>query len=428
MRSSLRACFSTRCPLPTLHAASLLPGAPSPLVSVQFTPGSAPELYPSSWLWANAPAHHDPGTNQRTLSALALSSPPPLESLSLCPTALTVHWGGGLRTTYPAPYLHSQRLSPASLAGDQLAARPAVLPSSKADVPAFAHASLLGSPASALGVLRALNACGIALVHGCPTGQAGAVTALASTLAPVMPTIYGESFEVSVQAQPINVAYTAAALELHQDLAYYESPPGLQLLLCQEFSAGVQGGESTFACGLAAAEALRAEHPGAFATLCSVPTTFQKVHYARASPVHMVTARPIISLARQWGGQGEVTAVFWAPPFEGPLRVPLADVQPYYAAYAAFAGLLADIERGARPGLLQFRLAPGEAVIFNQRRLLHGRRAFAASSAGSAVSRVLQGCYIHADEWVSRLRALGQDALQQGQVRHARTGNQQLLC
>ena len=148
MRSSLRACFSTRCSLPTLHTASLLPGPPSPLVSVQFSPDSTPELYPSSWLWANAPAHHDPGTNQRTLSALALSCPPALESLSLSPTALTLHWGGGLRTTYPAPYLHSQRLSSASLAEALQAARPAPLPSSKAEVPAFAHASLVGGGGS----------------------------------------------------------------------------------------------------------------------------------------------------------------------------------------------------------------------------------------------------------------------------------------
>ena len=31
---------------------------------------------------------------------------------------------------------------------------------------------------------------------------------------------------------PINVAYSDAALALHTDLAYYESPPGLQFLHC----------------------------------------------------------------------------------------------------------------------------------------------------------------------------------------------------
>jgi len=269
-------------------------------------------------------------------------------------------------------------------------------------------------------------------VRGCPTEDPRAVVRLAQRLAPVMHTIYGESFEVSVQAQPINVAYTSGGLALHQDLAYYESPPGLQLLLCREFSASAQGGESTFACALSAAEALRSEAPAAFATLRAVPTTFQKVHYARAAPAHIVTARPIIATSGQ-DGSGPVTAVFWAPPFEGPLRVPLRLVAPYYAAYAAFAGLLGEVESGARPGLLQFRLAPGEAVVFNQRRVLHGRRAF----HGQAMRRVLQGCYIHADEWVSRLRSLeggaGQGAaavaaLAAAAPAHplARTGNQQL--
>jgi alpha-ketoglutarate-dependent taurine dioxygenase len=421
-----------------LSSASLTPCASA--VAVRLGAAAPEELFPLAWLWANAPGHHDASTNQRTPGALALCSPPALQDLAVAPdgAALVLQWRSGARLAYPAAFLHRHRLSDAALRSDAEAAAPAPLPTSREAVPAFAYGDLLASSSGGgggggvLAALRALNSCGIALVRGCPTGDAQAVTALARALAPVMPTIYGESFEVSVQQQPINVAYTSGALALHQDLAYYESPPGLQLLLCREFSASAQGGESTFACALAAAEALRAEAPAAFATLRAVPTTFQKVHYARAAPAHIVTARPIIATSGQ-DGSGPVTAVFWAPPFEGPLRVPLRLVAPYYAAYRAFAALLGEVEGGARPGLLQFRLAPGEAVVFNQRRVLHGRRAF----HGLGMRRVLQGCYIHADEWVSRLRSLeggaGQGAaavaaLAAAAPAHplARTGNQQL--
>jgi gamma-butyrobetaine dioxygenase len=34
---------------------------------------------------------------------------------------------------------------------------------------------------------------------------------------------------------PINVAYSTLGLVMHQDLVYYESPPGLQLLHCMRF-------------------------------------------------------------------------------------------------------------------------------------------------------------------------------------------------
>jgi gamma-butyrobetaine dioxygenase len=94
----------------------------------------------------------------------------------------------------------------------------------------------------------------------------------------------------------VNIAYTSLALELHQDLVYYESPPGLQLLHCREFAENIVGGEHLLLDGFAVAERLRSEHPLAFATLVRIPAAFQKVHAARASPAHMTYSRPHISL------------------------------------------------------------------------------------------------------------------------------------
>ena len=255
-----------------------------------------------------------------------------------------------------------------------------------------------------------MNRAGIALVRGCPTADPSAVLDLCSRIAPPMRTIYGESWAVEVApgAAPINVAYTDVELALHQDLGYYESPPGLQLLLCRAFDEDVVGGTSTFLDGFAAAEELRAASPAAFATLSRVPATFQKVHYARANPVHIVTQRPVFTVAPvagAAGGEGGVlTGLTWAPQFEGPLRVPPEDVAPFYEAYGAFAALLARAEAGETQGLLEFRLQPGDCVVFNQRRMLHGRRAFRAPAGGGR--RSLQGCYVNADEWKSRLRVL----------------------
>jgi alpha-ketoglutarate-dependent taurine dioxygenase len=58
------------------------------------------------------------------------------------------------------------------------------------------------------------------------------VKALAELIAPVQNTIYGEVFDVKVEENPINIAYSNVPLEYHMDLMYYESPPGLQFLHC----------------------------------------------------------------------------------------------------------------------------------------------------------------------------------------------------
>jgi Taurine catabolism dioxygenase TauD, TfdA family len=53
---------------------------------------------------------------------------------------------------------------------------------------------------------------------------------------------------------PINVAYSNLGLDLHIDLAYYESPPGLQLLHCLQFDDDVVGGLSQLLDGYRVAE------------------------------------------------------------------------------------------------------------------------------------------------------------------------------
>ena len=78
------------------------------------------------------------------------------------------------------------------------------------------------------------------------------------------------------------------------DLAYYESPPGLQFLHCIQFDDGIRGGESRFVDVFQAAERLRATDPEAFKTLCRVPATFLKRHLTRAAPAFMEYQRPHI--------------------------------------------------------------------------------------------------------------------------------------
>lgn len=61
--------------------------------------------------------------------------------------------------------------------------------------------------------------------------------------------------------------------------------------------------------------------------------------------------------------------------FEGALLCSPEDVVPYYEAYRAFQGVL-EGSQFAKDHTVVKRLKPGECVVFNNRRMLHGRRVF----------------------------------------------------
>jgi gamma-butyrobetaine dioxygenase len=76
-----------------------------------------------------------------------------------------------------------------------------------------------------------------------------------------------------------------------------------------------------------------------------------------------------------------------------PLKGPL--LKKYYAAYRQLAGLFCDPARS-----VAHRLQPGELVLFDNTRILHGRK------EGEGGSCHLQGCYLDADGLYSSLAVL----------------------
>jgi gamma-butyrobetaine dioxygenase len=97
-----------------------------------------------------------------------------------------------------------------------------------------------------------------------------------------------------------------------------------------------------------------------------------------------------------------------------PVRLPAAQARAYYAAYRAFAELAAGPD-----AMVTARLAPGDCVIFDNTRILHGRTAFAdgGGSDGAGTRRHLQGCYADLDGLASAVAVLARD--QAGQADQA---------
>lgn len=360
------------------------------IVRVAFDCPNGPEVafYPSPFLWAYAPSNRDPMTTQRLITAVEASQPPAIDCLDVDAEGVRVvirYRGLDKSFVFSSSWLYKHRPTGSALAEAALLARPCAL----IGAPTSLGWASLQSDVSPL--LLNLEADGIALVTGCPVEDAS-VLRLASLVAPPMETLYGRSWVVREEPRAINIAYTSLPLELHQDLPYVESPPGLQFLLCKR--PADTGGASTFLDAFAAAEELHARDPLSFATLARIPTTWEKIHAARDHPVHMQFSRPIFTS----DARGELVEVRWAPPFEGALRgVCETDITAHARAYAAFARVLADLAptRG-----LEFVLRRGDAVVFNNRRLLHGRTGFEGGA------RELAGCYVSVDEWRSRLARL----------------------
>ncbi|XP_029208396.2 gamma-butyrobetaine dioxygenase-like [Acropora millepora] len=244
-------------------------------------------------------------------------------------------------------------------------------------------------------MLSQLSDSGMSLVKNVPVDNEENVLHVARRIGPVQETIYGALFDVLSTPDPINIAYSNVELGFHMDLMYYESPPGLQFLHCWKFDPQVEGGESTFLDSFHVAEELRTRHPEDFESLVRIPATFQKIHFGRDYPVKLVYKRPHIVL----NSEKEIVAVIWSPAFEGPLLVPEEDVEPYFKAYRTFTKMLND-----SPIQKSLKMAPGDLVCFNNRRILHGRKSFNLNGG----VRHLKGCYVNIDEFRNTFQVMSE--------------------
>nr|WP_298249654.1 TauD/TfdA family dioxygenase [uncultured Halomonas sp.] len=201
-------------------------------------------------------------------------------------------------------------------------------------------------------------------------------------------TNYGRYFEVRSEIAPTNLAFTGLGLPAHTDNPYRDPAPTLQLLYCLENSAA--GGDNRVVDGFLAAQLLHEEDPHGFELLASYCARFE---YRGLGDVCLQARRPIIELAPD----GEMIGFRFnnrsAAPFSD---IPYADMATYYAAYRRLGEILESPEMG-----VTFKLAPGEAFLVDNTRVLHARTGYSGEG-----SRWLQGCYADRDGLLSTLACL----------------------
>lgn len=338
------------------------------------------------WLRDNCPASFDSVTRERTFDIFQLEQPPRPQAAAIEGEALVISWQNEN---------HVSRLPMAMLqtfADGVRRSDPADLPRVPwyADhypaIQRFSQPELLADPRKVAEWIKTLLVEGIAIITGMPDSDEG-LTQTAGLIGQIRPTFFGEYFDVRTHIEPTNLAYTAKALELHTDTPAEELAPGVQFLHCRANS--VEGGNSLFLDGVAVAEDFRRRDPEGFRLLSEIEIPF----YCEHDTYDMRSRQRVIELDERGQVSGVTISQHMADIFD--LRQELLD--DYYPAFCRFGRMLQE-ERY----VMHFRMAPGECIVFDNHRVVHGRAAYSATSG----ARYLRGCYTDRAEMRSTYRAL----------------------
>ncbi|OBW65677.1 MAG: Uncharacterized protein AUREO_042550 [Aureobasidium pullulans] len=251
-------------------------------------------------------------------------------------------------------------------------------------------------------LIRQLHTFGLVFIKNVPESESGVVDT-ANRIGPLKNTFYGDTWDVRSVSNAKNVAYTDVHLGFHMDLLYMQQPPRLQLLHC--LRASEQGGISLFSDAYKAVDQLHDMDPDAFEALMELPVNFHydndNHHYFRRRRTFQLRdgfTKPEKGAKRAFNS---LEAVNWAPPFQAPFshtdgNVALAqNVRQWHTAAQLFRNLTE-----MKSAVYRRQMAPGECVIFDNRRVLHARTAFAGGE------RWLRGAYLDDDPYLSKIRVL----------------------
>jgi trimethyllysine dioxygenase len=233
-------------------------------------------------------------------------------------------------------------------------------------------------------LLKRLADYGFALVTGCPLTRRS-VTDITQKLGYVRETIFGGLWEFEANADMADSAYTPKELRPHTDSTYSIDAPGLQMLLCLEYDA--TGGESIMVDGFAVAQKLRHDNPALYDALSRIEVT----GIYKGDGTILTASRPILRHHKD----GTLQQVTFNNYDRETIMLAEPDMTQLYAGIRYLDQLFNDPAYQWR-----YQLKPGEMLIFDNWRLLHGRGAFHGK-------RRMAGAYVNREDYLSRLKTEG---------------------
>ncbi|KAI0157280.1 trimethyllysine dioxygenase [Xylariaceae sp. FL1272] len=362
--------------------------------SVNPSNGKIPYIWLRDNCRCSACIHQD--TRQRNFDTFAIPEDIHPAQLEVLKDGIQINWSHGSHESvytwdFLESYIKSNRPEPDSTPIEHFGADGC--PSSR--VP---YSDLGGNEAEAIGRLTdMIKRNGFVFVTGVPTESADTTKTVLEKIAFIRETHYGGFYDFVPDLALADTAYTNIALAAHTDTTYFTDPAGLQAFhllshtdtSTEKASEKTLGGQSLLVDGFHAANILRKEDPESFDILSSVRLPWH------ASGNEGVTISPdkLYPVLEYDSEKQAMHRVRWNNDDRG--------VVPFGAKYTP-----ADWYRAARKWneILKrkeieywFQLKPGNLLIFDNWRLLHGRSAF------TGVRRIC-GAYINRDDYISRWR------------------------
>ena len=351
-------------------------------LSVQWSDGSE-TLFHSIWLRERCldPETLDARTHQRLIDVAALPLTLRVVGAALAPDAVDLSFDDGHRARIPLAILENARLDQAPLK------RPITLWDASIGSPPVIDLEALGSGDEALcRALQTLDRFGMLLVRNVPVEMEG-LSDFSERIGPLRTTNWGMIADVRSVADAFDLTMTTRGLEPHTDNPYRDPIPGYIFLHCLHNE--VEGGESTLADGFAIADRIRREDADAFSALTRVRPRFR---YDDGEAI-LESEGSLIELDR-WD---DVRRVRYSNRSEWVDNDTPEALSQYYRARQLYAGYATSDEHTIR-----FKLGPGDMIVMDNYRLLHGRTPFVQTQG---IRHLRQG-YMERDVLQNRLATL----------------------
>ena len=232
--------------------------------------------------------------------------------------------------------------------------------------------------------LKNLYQYGFSVVQNCKT-EMSSVENIVNKIGYVRNSIFGGLWSFESNEDKADSAYTQEELRPHTDATYSNDAPGLQLLLCCEYKA--KGGDSIMVDGFKIAEMIKKDNKELFDILSTINIKGSYI----GDGVFLEAERPIFNL----NSKKEIFQVSFNNYDRAPFRFEKDLTIKFYEAIRTF-----DLMANSKEYQWRHILKPGELLIFNNWRVLHGRGSFDGT-------RKISGCYINKEDFDSSCKMNG---------------------
>ena len=232
--------------------------------------------------------------------------------------------------------------------------------------------------------LKNLYQYGFSVVQNCKT-EMSSVENIVNKIGYVRNSIFGGLWSFESNEDKADSAYTQEELRPHTDATYSNDAPGLQLLLCCEYKA--KGGDSIMVDGFKIAEIIKKDNKEIFDILSTINVKGSYI----GDGVFLEAERPIFNL----NSKKELFQVSFNNYDRAPFRFEKDLTIKFYEAIRTF-----DLMANSKEYQWRHILKPGELLIFNNWRVLHGRGSFDGT-------RKISGCYINKEDFDSSCKMNG---------------------